>query len=109
MIRIGLDAMGGDFAPKSAVKGAVMALERLDDDCRVVLFGDKEQIRHILASEGCATDRFEIVHTSEVIEMGEHPAKAFQAKQQYEQEHPGAKVLVVDSLSAGPEIGGVAL
>ena len=30
---------------------------------------------------------------------------AFQAKQQYEQEHPGAKVLVVDSLSAGPEMG----
>jgi DegV family protein with EDD domain len=29
---------------------------------------------------------------------------AFQAKQQYEQEHPGAKVLVVDSLSAGPEM-----
>ena len=82
MIRIGLDAMGGDFAPKSAVKGAVMALERLDDDCRVVLFGDKEQIRHILASEGCATDRLDIVPTSEVIEMGEHPAKAFQTKSQ---------------------------
>lgn len=30
---------------------------------------------------------------------------AFQAKQQYEQEHPGAKVLVVDTLSAGPEMG----
>lgn len=82
MIRIGLDAMGGDFAPKSAVKGAVMALEKLGDDCRVVLFGDKERIRHILASEGCAADRFDIVSTSEVIEMGEHPAKAFQAKPQ---------------------------
>ena len=59
MMKIGLDAMGGDFAPRAAVEGAVMALEELGDDCRVVLFGDKEQIRHILASEGCAADRFE--------------------------------------------------
>ena len=69
MIRIGLDAMGGDFAAKAAVKGAVLALGEVGDDCRVVLFGDKEQIRHILASEGCAADRFDIVPTSEVIEM----------------------------------------
>ena len=80
MIKIGLDAMGCDFAPRAAVEGAVMALEELGDDCRVVLFGDKEQIRHILASECCAADRFDIVPTSEVIEMNEHPAKAFQTK-----------------------------
>ncbi|MBQ7856782.1 MAG: phosphate acyltransferase [Alistipes sp.] len=80
MIRVGLDAMGGDFAPKAAVKGAVMALEALGDECRVVLFGDREPILHILASEGCPADRFDIVATSEVIEMGDHPAKAFQGK-----------------------------
>ena len=34
----------------------------------------------MLAAEGCPAERFDIVHTTEVIEMGDHPAKAFQAK-----------------------------
>ena len=57
MIRIGLDAMGGDFAPEVAVKGAVMALDSLDDNSRIVLFGDAEAIRALLAKEGCAEER----------------------------------------------------
>ncbi len=81
MFRIGLDAMGGDFAPEMAVKGAVMALEAMGEDCRIVLFGDEEQIRHILDKEGCAADNFDIVATTEVVEMGEHPVRAFQQKQ----------------------------
>ena len=80
MIRIGLDAMGGDFAPEVVVKGAVMALEALDCDSRIVLFGDAEAIRRLLAEEGVSEDKFDIVATSEVIEMGDHPVRAFQKK-----------------------------
>ena len=80
MIKIGIDAMGGDFAPEAAVKGAVMALDALSEDHRIVLFGDEAQIRCILEAEGCAAEKFDIVATTEVIEMGDHPAKAFQAK-----------------------------
>ena len=80
MIRIGLDAMGGDFAPEVAVKGAVMALDALDNDSRIVLYGDAEAIRALLAAEGVAEERFDIVATSEVIEMGDHPVRAFQQK-----------------------------
>lgn len=80
MIRIGLDAMGGDFAPEVAVKGAVMALEALGDNSRIVLFGDGEAIRACLAAEACAEEQFDIVETAEVIEMGEHPVRAFQQK-----------------------------
>ena len=80
MLKIGLDAMGGDFAPEAAVKGAVMAVNELGADSHIVLFGDKEQIEAILAAENCNSDKIEIVHTTEVIEMGEHPAKAFQKK-----------------------------
>lgn len=80
MIRIGLDAMGGDFAPEAAVKGAVMALDAIGADSRIVLFGDEKRIRELIAAEGCADDRFDIVATTEVIEMGDHPAKAFQQK-----------------------------
>ena len=80
MIKIGLDAMGGDFAPEAAVKGAVMALEELNDDSRLVLFGDEARIRDILNTEGCSDELFDIVATTEVIEMGDHPARAFQQK-----------------------------
>ena len=80
MIKIGLDAMGGDFAPEAAVKGAVMALDAIGADSRIVLFGDEKRIRELIAAEGCADDRFDIVATTEVIGMGDHPAKAFQQK-----------------------------
>lgn len=72
--------MGGDFAPEAAVKGAVMALDAVGTDSRIVLFGDEERIRAVLAAEGCPAERFDIVATTEVIEMGDHPAKAFQTK-----------------------------
>lgn len=72
--------MGGDFAPEAAVKGAVLALERIAADSRIVLFGDEAKIRSVLDEAGCPAERFDIVATSEVIEMGDHPAKAFQAK-----------------------------
>lgn len=72
--------MGGDYAPEAAVKGAVMALDAIGSDSRIVLFGDEQKIKSVLASEGCPAERFDIVATTEVIEMGDHPAKAFQAK-----------------------------
>jgi glycerol-3-phosphate acyltransferase PlsX len=80
MLKIGLDAMGGDFAPEAAVKGAIMASTEIDADSRIVLFGDKGRIEEILSQEDCPSDRFDIVATTEVIEMGDHPAKAFQQK-----------------------------
>jgi len=80
MLKIGVDAMGGDFAPEAAVEGAVMALEKIGPDSRIVLFGDEAKIRAVLAAKGCPAERFDIVGTTEVIEMGDHPAKAFQTK-----------------------------
>ena len=80
MIRVGLDAMGGDFAPEVAVKGAVMALDALADGSRIVLFGNEGRIRNILEVEGCSAERFDIVATTEVIEMYDHPVRAFQQK-----------------------------
>lgn len=80
MLKIGVDAMGGDYAPEAAVKGAVMAADAIDKATRIVLFGDEKQIRTTLGMENCSAERFDIVHTTEVIEMGDHPAKAFQQK-----------------------------
>ena len=45
MIKIGIDAMGGDFAPEVAIEGAVMALNEIDKESRIVLFGDEQRIK----------------------------------------------------------------
>lgn len=78
MYRIGLDAMGGDFAPEAAVLGAIMALESVGDENRIVLFGDEVRIREILDREGCPHNAFDIVPTTQVVAMGDHPVRAFQ-------------------------------
>ena len=75
-----MDTMGGDFAPEAAVKGAIMALDVVGADCCITLFGDDARIREILNRECCDVAKFDIVATSEVIEMGDHPVRAFQQK-----------------------------
>ena len=80
MIRIGIDAMGGDFAPQAVVLGAIQAARQLTEGSRIVLFGDKARIEEILSQENCPTDTFDIVPTSEVIEMGDNPTQAFSKK-----------------------------
>ena len=80
MYKIGIDAMGGDFAPEAAVMGAIADAAAVGEDCRIVLFGAKDQIEAILARENCPVSTFDIVPTTEVIEMSDHPAKAFTQK-----------------------------
>lgn len=72
--------MGGDFAPEVAIEGAVMSLDHLDKESRIVLFGDKQRIVELLNKHNCPVEKFDIVATTQVIEMGDHPAKAFIAK-----------------------------
>ncbi|MDX9846834.1 MAG: phosphate--acyl-ACP acyltransferase [Tenuifilaceae bacterium] len=79
-MKIGVDAMGGDFAPDAIVKGAIEAQKLLLPEERIVLFGDQEQITRVLKEEGISDSLFDIVHCSEVIGMGENPAKTFAKK-----------------------------
>ncbi|REJ80834.1 MAG: phosphate acyltransferase PlsX [Bacteroidetes bacterium] len=79
-MRIGIDIMGGDFAPLETTLGAIAAQKELKSDTRLVLIGDKAEIIKVLNQENVSTDLFEIVHTSEVISMSDHPTKAFQQK-----------------------------
>lgn len=79
-MKIGLDIMGGDYAPKAIVLGAIAAHQSLSAGEHLVLVGDTEQIKPILAEEGFNPDHFEYVHTDEVIGMGEHPTKAIVQK-----------------------------
>jgi len=79
MIRIGIDVMGGDFAPVEPLKGCIEAKKQLAD-IDIVLFGDEQSIIKHLSDLGHANHDFEIVHAPEVIGMGEHPTKAFSQK-----------------------------
>ena len=79
-LRIGVDAMGGDYAPEAVVLGAIEAVKVLPGDVRLVLFGDEAAIRAIMEREGAAKDLFDVVPTTEVITMSDHPAQAFSKK-----------------------------
>lgn len=78
-MRIGFDIMGGDYAPKQAIEGAVLAQQVLTD-CKIVLIGDKDEALSHLSNFGVNPDLFEFIHTTEVIGMGEHPTKAISQK-----------------------------
>ena len=78
-MRIGIDAMGGDYAPLEAVKGASLAASVMAD-VELVLFGSKSAIEEVCSSEGIDITQFEIVDTPDVIEMAEHPVKALVSK-----------------------------
>ena len=80
-MRIGLDIMGGDYAPLETTLGALEAQKVLLDTARLVLIGDEIAARKIITDAGGNVALFDFVHATEVIEMHEHPAKAFQQKQ----------------------------
>ena len=68
-MKIALDAMGGDFAPKNTVAGAVEALRENQQITKLYLVGDTERIKAELAANQCSDPRIEIVHASQVVEM----------------------------------------
>lgn len=80
MIRIALDAIGGDHAPASPVAGAAAALADIADDVAIQLVGPAEALHREIATQGCASDRLEIVDAPEVIGMGEKPLQALRSK-----------------------------
>ena len=79
-MKIGLDIMGGDYAPKAAVLGAIAAHKTLAAGQQLVLIGDRDIAESLLAENNYSADHFGFVHTTEVIGMGEHPTKAIVQK-----------------------------
>ena len=80
-MRIGLDMMGGDYAPQEAVKGISLYLSEQGAASHLVLLGDEEQVRPLLKEHGLDHHDFTIVHAPQVIDMHEHPTKALKEKQ----------------------------
>lgn len=75
-MKIGLDIMGGDFAPQATILGAIAARKALSAGQQLVLIGDKQVAVELLQKNDIDPGNFEFHHTTDVIGMGEHPAKA---------------------------------
>lgn len=79
-MNIGLDIMGGDFAPEAIVLGAIEARKEIPSEHSITLVGDTEIAKNILLKEQVDPSLFSLVHASEVIEMGDHATKAMRSK-----------------------------
>lgn len=76
-MKLAIDAMGGDHAPKEVILGVNRAIKAFPD-IKVVLFGKKDAITPFLETN----DRVQIVHTDEVIEATDEPVRAIKRKKQ---------------------------
>lgn len=80
-MKIILDAMGGDYAPKETVLGAIDAL-KLDKDIKLVLVGNSEAINKQLAECEYDKSRIEIIDAQDEISNDESPTMAIKTKKE---------------------------
>ncbi|MBA2331071.1 MAG: phosphate--acyl-ACP acyltransferase, partial [Flavisolibacter sp.] len=76
-MKIGIDMMGGDFAPDEIISGIKSYLE--EDKAHLVLLGDEKKLAPLLLQH-LAADNYTLVHTPQTIDMHDHPARALKDK-----------------------------
>ena len=96
-MKIGIDVLGGDFAPDANIEGAVLARKELSADVKIVLIGDQNTILSGLSSLNEDSSAFEIVHAPDVITMHDHPTRAIPQK-------PNSSIAIGFDLLASGEI-----
>ncbi len=74
-MRIAVDAMGGDHAPKAIVEGAMDAVQQIDN-LQITLVGDKEKIKPYLTNQ----TNINVLHTTEMITGEDEPVRAVRRK-----------------------------
>ena len=80
-MNIGIDMMGGDFAPHEAVKGvSQFVASNNTGKVKLVLFGNQSELHSLLKAAGVSESAYSIVPTTQVIGMHEHPTKALKEK-----------------------------
>jgi glycerol-3-phosphate acyltransferase PlsX len=100
-MKIGLDIMGGDFAPDATIQGAIMAQQSFNKDVTLVLIGDEEVITNKLIEFGSSASDFEIIHAPDIIKMSSSPVKSIAEK-------PNSSIAVGFDLLKKDEIQGFA-
>ena len=78
-MRIAVDAMGGDHAPRVVVAGAVRAASELPG-IEIILVGDKAQVEQCLHDSAGKTGRVHVEHAEAVVSMGDSPVEALRKK-----------------------------
>ncbi len=80
-MRIAVDAMGGDFAPRAIITGGISAARTAKKRFEVVFVGDENKIKHELSLHFRTHElSIQVVHASQKIEMSEHPVLALKQK-----------------------------
>ena len=82
MVRVALDAMGGDGAPDTTVRAALRALDERGDSLEVLLVGDRDLLNRRLRAAGGAPKRLRVVPARETVGMEEAPARAVRRKRE---------------------------
>ena len=77
-MKFAIDAMGGDFAPHSAVKGSLDAVKHTPKDLKLSLLGDEIAIRKILGEN--YPDSIQVIHTEDVVTMEDKASKVLKTK-----------------------------
>ncbi|TAE75079.1 MAG: phosphate acyltransferase PlsX [Bacteroidetes bacterium] len=77
-MKIGIDVMGGDYAPNAILEGVKLALQAIEPETILVLVGKEDIIKAFF--ENNTPKNIEIVNATQVIEMGEHPTRALPQK-----------------------------
>ncbi len=78
-MRVAVDAMGGDHAPREQVAGSLLALSR-DPKLEIMLVGRQADLEAELSTQGASMDRLELVFATDVIGMNEKPVEALKSK-----------------------------
>lgn len=80
-MNIGLDMMGGDFAPLEAVKALQLYLSDNSSPATLYCIGDETQVKPLLEEHQVTSPVLHLIHAPEVIGYHEHPTKALKEKQ----------------------------
>ncbi|AXH11306.1 phosphate acyltransferase PlsX [Halarcobacter bivalviorum] len=78
MLKIAIDAMGGDFGPQPIIDGLIAAL-KLNNNFTAIAVGDKTQLENLIPSY--LLNRVEIIHTDDVISMSDSATDALKRKE----------------------------
>jgi glycerol-3-phosphate acyltransferase PlsX len=81
-MNIGLDMMGGDFAPLEAVKGVLLFMSDMPDSVNIYCIGDEAVVKPLMEEYRVSSPNLHFIHAAEVIGYHEHPTKALKEKQQ---------------------------
>lgn len=75
-MKIGVDILGGDFAPDAILKGTMLAFEEFGSDCTLVLIGNEADMKAALEKENFPIDKVEFFHAPDGITMSSSPVKS---------------------------------